>query len=324
MCGVTDLRKVFQCTSRKGKLRAVKVAFDERGRRAAERELDALTAIPKHQNLIHLVDFHASSKFSALTLPLYPEGDSLQLMMRRRCTGLPEDDVRRLFVQLVDVVVHIHAAGFIHRDIKCENILLGGPDGRMVVLADLGFAGRWRKGEKIREKLGSPHYSSPEVVAQIPYEGPEVDVWAMGVVLYAWVCGRLPFGGHTDEALASEVLRGNFYIPLSFSANLRDLITRIFEPEAERRITVAQIRSHPWLTPPLTSQWHPSVGGVRRNVSSPNNPSAVIDPKSGEGSPRSGRSASLSALNLPAERKKSKGLGGSAIGLLKFFTHKEK
>lgn len=300
------------------------MAFDERGRRAAERELDALTSIPKHQNLIRLLDFHATSKYAALTLPLYPEGDSLQLILRRHRLGLPEADVRRLFVQLVDVVAHIHAAGFIHRDIKCENILLGGADGRTVILSDLGFAGRWRKGEKIREKLGSPHYSSPELVAHIPYEGPGVDVWAMGVVLYAWVCGRLPFGGHTDEALATEIIRGNFYIPLSFSANLRDLITRIFEPEAERRITVAQIRAHPWLAPTITSQWHPSVGGVRRNVSSPNNPSAVIEPKSGDGSPRSGRSASLGALHLPAEGKKSKGLGGSAIGLLKFFTHKEK
>jgi 5'-AMP-activated protein kinase catalytic alpha subunit len=136
----------------------------------------------------------------------------------------------------------------VHRDIKCENILLTGTSRRTVLLADFGFAARYVKGKNaLSESYGSLYYSSPEIVEQVAYEGPEVDVWSMGVVLYSWASGRLPFGG-TKEEIAARIKSGSFMMQTSFSQQLRDLISRMLDVNPASRATIADIRKHEWFT----------------------------------------------------------------------------
>lgn len=214
---------------------------------AATREAEALASVPPHPHLLSLVSFTEAADHSILALPLATGGDTLKYMQERGCVPLSEDSARPLFVQLVDAVSHMHKNGFVHRDIKCENILLAGPERRDIILGDFGFAGRWKAGERLTQAWGSHHYSSPEISARVPYEGPEVDVWSMGVVLYAWCSGRLPFGGATEEETSARIQQGMYSLPRQFSTELKTLISGMLHLNPAKRLTLDDVRAHPWV-----------------------------------------------------------------------------
>jgi 5'-AMP-activated protein kinase catalytic alpha subunit len=91
----------------------------------------------------------------------------------------------------------VDAAQVVHRDIKLENILLD--SNRAMKLIDFGLAAFYAPGKKLRVHCGSPSYAAPEIVARKQYEGPPVDVWSLGVVLFAMLAGFLPFHSPTGN-----------------------------------------------------------------------------------------------------------------------------
>lgn len=191
--------------------------------------------------------------------------------MQRNCVPLPEDDARLLFSQLAAAVDHLHRCGFIHRDIKCENVLLSGLRNRTVLLADFGFATRYVKGERsLVDPWGSLHYSSPEICARVPYEGPEVDVWSLGVVLFAWTTGRLPFAGDTEGEMQQRIRAGSYLIPAALSDDLTALISGMMNVDRSTRLSLLEIRRHPGLPLPLNQQRSPQLrGGMYQSRDSP-------------------------------------------------------
>lgn len=272
--------QVCRCTSPDGQEVAVKVIVDEHARECAAHEAEIMESIPSHCNLLPLLSFKSKSTYSLLVLPLATGGDSLKYMQSRGCTPLPEADARSLFIQLVNGVEHMHKSGFVHRDIKCENILLTGPRRRTVQLADFGFATSYRAGEQsLNEAWGSVHYSSPEIIAERSYEGPEIDVWSMGVVLYAWVTGRLPFGGNTDSELRTRICNGFFSLPTTLSPEITNLINGMLTVDRSKRFSIDEIRQHRWFavdtsapsnlprapTQPCIAVAPPKVPNPRRN-----------------------------------------------------------
>eukprot|EP01086_Lenisia_limosa_P002600 TRINITY_DN1628_c0_g1_i1.p1 TRINITY_DN1628_c0_g1~~TRINITY_DN1628_c0_g1_i1.p1 ORF type:complete len:324 (+),score=33.60 TRINITY_DN1628_c0_g1_i1:26-973(+) len=101
-------------------------------------------------------------------------------------------------------------------------------------------------GNFLKTSCGSPNYASPEVISGKLYAGPEVDVWSCGVILFALVCGRLPFDDEYIPQLFKKIKRGIFTIPHSVSPKLQDLLQRMLEVDPLQRITVSEIRDHPW------------------------------------------------------------------------------
>ena len=89
----------------------------------------------------------------------------------------------------------------VHRDIKLENILLDAQNGMKII--DFGLAAFYAPGKKLRVHCGSPSYAAPEIVARKQYEGPPVDVWSLGVVLFAMMAGFLPFHSPTGNKQVS-------------------------------------------------------------------------------------------------------------------------
>ncbi|XP_035290671.1 serine/threonine-protein kinase SIK2-like [Anguilla anguilla] len=180
---------------------------------------------------------------------------------------LSEPEARRKFWQILSAVEYCHNRNIVHRDLKAENLLL---DGHMnIKIADFGFGNFFQPGERLATWCGSPPYAAPEVFEGQQYEGPHLDIWSMGVVLYVLVCGALPFDGPTLPVLRQRVLEGRFRIPYFMTEDCEHLIRRMLVLDPSKRLSVAQIKEHRWMAldvpvqrPVLYKQSAPEEGGV--------------------------------------------------------------
>lgn len=158
---------------------------------------------------------------------------------------IKEKLARKFFRQVVSAIDYCHSMGVIHRDIKAENLLL---DHRLrVKLIDFGLSNQWVPGELLKTFCGSPTYTAPELIKRQEYEGPEVDVWALGVLLYALVCGSLPFDGNSFQELFTKIIHGDYIVPEFVSPECRDLIWSMLVVDPMKRASLDQIREHPWI-----------------------------------------------------------------------------
>lgn len=118
-----------------------------------------------------------------------------------------------------------------------------------------------RDGEFLKTSCGSPNYASPEVVSGKHYAGPEVDIWSCGVVLYALLCGSLPFDDENVPTLFRKIKHGNFTLPGHLSSEAKDLIVQMLVVDPSKRITIPMIRQHKWFKEKLPDYLKP--GGAR-------------------------------------------------------------
>ncbi|XP_024016886.1 SNF1-related protein kinase catalytic subunit alpha KIN10 [Morus notabilis] len=157
---------------------------------------------------------------------------------------LQEDEARNFFQQIISGVEYCHRNMVVHRDLKPENLLL---DSRCnVKIADFGLSNIMRDGHFLKTSCGSPNYAAPEVISGKLYAGPEVDVWSCGVILYALLCGTLPFDDENIPNLFKKIKGGIYTLPSHLSQGARDLIPRMLVVDPMKRMTIPEIRQHPW------------------------------------------------------------------------------
>lgn len=159
---------------------------------------------------------------------------------------LSESEARRFFQQLLSGVEYCHANMIAHRDLKPENLLLD--ENCNVKIADFGLSNCMRDGWFLKTSCGSPNYAAPEVISGRLYAGPEVDIWSCGVILYALLCGTLPFDDESIPYLFKKIKGGIYILPSYLSDSSKDLISSMLITDPMKRITVEQIRAHPWFT----------------------------------------------------------------------------
>jgi len=157
---------------------------------------------------------------------------------------LTADEARHFFHQIVSGVEYCHFQKIVHRDLKPENLLLDSDQN--IKIADFGLSNLMRDGDFLRTSCGSPNYAAPEVISGHLYAGPEVDVWSCGVILYALLCGSLPFDDESIPNLFKKIKSGMYSLPSHLSQLARNLIPRMLEVDPMKRITIPEIRLHPW------------------------------------------------------------------------------
>ncbi|XP_018768995.2 serine/threonine-protein kinase SIK1 [Serinus canaria] len=179
---------------------------------------------------------------------------------------LSESEARKKFWQILSAVEYCHSHHIVHRDLKTENLLL---DANMnIKLADFGFGNFYKSGEPLSTWCGSPPYAAPEVFEGKEYEGPHLDIWSLGVVLYVLVCGSLPFDGPNLPTLRQRVLEGRFRIPYFMSEDCETLIRRMLVVDPTKRITISQIKQHKWMQADPSLQQQQSLSFSMQNYNS--------------------------------------------------------
>ncbi|XP_072585843.1 serine/threonine-protein kinase SIK3 isoform X7 [Vulpes vulpes] len=158
---------------------------------------------------------------------------------------MAEKEARRKFKQIVAAVYFCHCRNIVHRDLKAENLLL---DANLnIKIADFGFSNLFTPGQPLKTWCGSPPYAAPELFEGKEYDGPKVDIWSLGVVLYVLVCGALPFDGSTLQNLRARVLSGKFRIPFFMSTECEHLIRHMLVLDPNKRLSMEQICKHKWM-----------------------------------------------------------------------------
>lgn len=125
-----------------------------------------------------------------------------------------------------------------------KNLLLDGDNN--IKIADFGLSNVAHDGDFLRTSCGSPNYAAPEVISGNLYAGPEVDVWSCGVILYALLCGTLPFDDESIPNLFKKIKSGMYSLPSHLSQSARELILRMLVVDPIKRITISEVRAHPW------------------------------------------------------------------------------
>ncbi|KAL4478063.1 hypothetical protein ABPG72_013502 [Tetrahymena utriculariae] len=169
-----------------------------------------------------------------------------QFMKAQEGRQLDERYARVIFKQLVSAVQYCHEWEVIHRDIKLENVMLDINNNHQIKLIDFGFAIRIPSDKKLNIFCGTPSYMSPEITKKREYFGKPADVWSLGVVLYALVCGRFPFKGKDDNDLFRKIQSGDFKIPGNISQSATRLINKLLKLNPEERPTAKEILSDRW------------------------------------------------------------------------------
>ena len=145
---------------------------------------------------------------------------------------LSEEEASVFFYQLINGIEHIHSKGIAHRDLKPENLLLA--ENNILKIIDFGLSHEfWGEGDELlKTKCGSPSYAAPEIICCPFYDGFKVDIWCSGIILYAMVCGYLPFEGDNNDILFKNILECNPEFPDFLSDDSIDLIVKLLNKES--------------------------------------------------------------------------------------------
>ncbi|XP_067852586.1 testis-specific serine/threonine-protein kinase 5-like [Heptranchias perlo] len=250
-----NLRLALGLRSKRDNMVAIKIipisqTFQQQSRQCLSREIHALQTTYKHPNVIQLYETFRSPSRLYLVLELASNGDLLEhinhISNRRTALGLREADAQQLFHQLVDAVSHCHTKHIVHRDLKCENILLD--ERGSIKLTDFGLATKCSRNGLMNTFCGSMPYTAPEILQGQKYKGEHADIWSMGVILYAMVTGKLPFNEFQPCKLLEEIKSGILFHEYLSSA-CQDLISKMLQWRPSARLALSEILEHPWMLP---------------------------------------------------------------------------
>ncbi|KQK15220.1 serine/threonine-protein kinase SAPK2 isoform X2 [Brachypodium distachyon] len=176
-----------------------------------------------------------------------------ELFERICSTGrFSENEARFFFQQLLSGVSYCHSMQICHRDLKLENTLLDGSEAPRLKICDFGYSKSSVLHSQPKSTVGTPAYIAPEVLSRREYDGKVADVWSCGVTLYVMLVGAYPFEDPVEpknfRKTITRILSVQYAVPdyVRISMECRHLLSRIFVANPEQRITIPEIKNHPW------------------------------------------------------------------------------
>ncbi|CAM2095257.1 MAP/microtubule affinity-regulating kinase 4 isoform X1 [Caretta caretta] len=196
-----------------------------------------------HPNIVKLFEVIETEKTLYLVMEYASAGEVFDYLVSHG--RMKEKEARAKFRQIVSAVHYCHQKNIVHRDLKAENLLLDADAN--IKIADFGFSNEFTLGSKLDTFCGSPPYAAPELFQGKKYDGPEVDIWSLGVILYTLVSGSLPFDGQNLKELRERVLRGKYRVPFYMSTDCETILRRFLVLNPAKRCTLEQIMKDKWI-----------------------------------------------------------------------------
>ncbi|KAI0191203.1 CAMKK/META protein kinase [Xylaria flabelliformis] len=205
-----------------------------------------------HDNLVSLIEVLDDPEDDSLymVLEMCKKGVVMKIDLDQKARPYDSELCRTWFRDLILGIEYLHSQGIIHRDIKPDNLLLTEDD--VLKIVDFGVSEMFEKSNEMmtNKSAGSPAFLPPELcqAKHGDVSGKAADVWSMGVTLYCLKYGELPFNGSSIMDMY-EAIRGHpISLPDGEDPDFVDLITRILDKDNRTRITLPEIRNHPWVT----------------------------------------------------------------------------
>uniref|UniRef100_I3JQV2 Maternal embryonic leucine zipper kinase n=1 Tax=Oreochromis niloticus TaxID=8128 RepID=I3JQV2_ORENI len=218
-------------------------------------EIEAMKNL-SHQHICRLYQVIETSTQIFMVLEYCPGGELFDYIIAK--DRLSEEETRVFFRQIVSAMAYVHSQGYAHRDLKPENLLIDGDHN--LKLIDFGLCAKPKGGlgYELMTCCGSPAYAAPELIQGKAYIGSEADVWSMGVLLFALLCGHLPFDDDNCMILYRKITRGTYDNPKWLSPGSILLLNQMLQVDPKRRLTVRQLLDHPWVMKDYNSpvEWY--------------------------------------------------------------------
>ncbi|GFS53627.1 NUAK family SNF1-like kinase 1 [Trichonephila inaurata madagascariensis] len=205
------------------------------------REIQIMSSI-QHPHITHIYEVFENKDKIVLVMQFASGGELYDYLSEKKV--LSDLEARRIFRQIAAAVYYCHKNKICHRDLKLENILLDEKGNAKI--ADFGLSNVFDEKHLLNTYCGSPLYASPEIVKGVPYYGPEVDCWSMGVLLYTLVYGAMPFDGSNFKKLVTQISEGDYFEPKNKS-NASDLIRKLLTVNPSKRATIVDICVDYWV-----------------------------------------------------------------------------
>jgi len=225
-------------------------------------EIEILNRID-HPNVVKLAEMFEDDKNFYMVLELMKGGSlqsrlaSLQSASRR----LTEPEIYKIIAPIVDAMEYCHSENVVHRDLKPDNILYESEpvEKSILKISDFGFAKFFESSKMLTTLCGSPNYVAPEIISHDhPQYDCKVDCWSLGVILFEFLSGEIPFSKalKTDpknfkmEELFNEIKSGKYEFNENWadiSPDAKDLVSKLLVVDPKKRYTMTQVKEHPWM-----------------------------------------------------------------------------
>jgi serine kinase len=216
-----------------------------------KRELEIVTNL-KHPNCIRVEDLFRTKTKVYIIMDYMPNGNVGSVI--RKSGPLCEWKTKAWFCPIAKAVQYLHKHKIAHRDLKLDNILLDAHFNPK--LTDFGFSRfvatdpKSKKGEKSDTFCGTPSYNAPEIISHTPYDPYIIDVWCLGICLFVMLNEDYPFDRANKEKMYENQMKRNFKfrsaVESKVSADVKDLIRKLLEPDPNTRININDVCKHFW------------------------------------------------------------------------------
>ena len=206
-----------------------------------QKEIKILKLV-KHFNIARLYEIIETPAKTYLIMEYCPNGELFDYILEHKF--LDEITALNFFQQYINALIYLHSLRICHRDIKPENLLLD--KYKKIKLIDFGISTLYPEKNFLNSPCGTIIYAPPEMHLNKKYSGILCDVWNCGIVLYAMVCGYLPFCEDDEDININNIINGNFDIPDNLSPYLKDLIKHCLDVDTKKRFDFEKIINHPW------------------------------------------------------------------------------